>query len=111
MVTAPEIVKRGETFSNVRHAPILGGLSILAFFGALAFGYFSPMSPYPGAEVAMGDLVRSITRFCYGSIAVVIIAVLGLVRHERPRWLAIVGLCLGALPAIGGVYIAMGAPL
>jgi hypothetical protein len=88
-----------------RHKPILGGLSLYAFCAALMTPYAT--SGYGGGPGGQGfnPFVASMPFFGLMCIPVVGFAFASLVRHERPRWLSIVGLCVGLPPALRGLYI------
>ena len=64
-----------------------------------------------GGEQGFGYFTACVSYFCIGCILGVLFAVASLVRRERPRWLAIIGLSLSSLPALGALYILAGAPL
>lgn len=90
-------------------SPICGWLSIAILFGAFLFGIASTMSMadrHPGAA-AFG----AIAGIGYGFIASIpscIFATVGLLRGEKPLWIAIVGLVLSFVPAVIGAMILAG---
>lgn len=93
--------------------PICGVLSLLVFCGSV-FVFFRIIGEEPPGvhgEHALGYLVAAVMISCYISIPSLLLGVIGLLRAERPIWPAITGTALSALPALGGVYIACGAPL
>ena len=91
---------------------IFGVLSLLVLGAAVfAFIRISRVPPGVHGEGAFGGFVVAVMISCYISIPSLFLAVIGLMRGERPRWPAIVGTTLSAFPALGGVYIACGAPL
>jgi hypothetical protein len=94
-----------------RNAPILGGLSLFALLAdMLISGIFLGANPGSG-EQSFWYFTACLSYFCIACLVSMLLGIASLVRRERPRWLAIIGLCLTTLPALGGLYILAGAPL
>jgi len=93
------------------HQPVLGRFSLRVFCFAAVVTLGSCSFPFIGSfgERGFGYFVLGICASCFLCLANVGIAVMGLVRRESPRWPAITGLALSALPALGAVYILCGA--
>ena len=94
------------------HRPIFGWLSIGMVFGAAVVAVLSVLIPMYGSHGEDGLAFIAVGWGLGGvmCIASVVISLIDLARRETPRWPAIVGLTLSALPALGGVYLLCGAP-
>jgi len=62
------------------------------------------------AVIRIGSFIIGLYAGGIMSIASFLIAFIGLVRGESPRWPAVTGLALSVLPALGGIYLLCGAP-
>ena len=58
---------------------------------------------YGGGEAGFRYFLGCLIYACFASILSVALAIIGVARHERPRWPAIIGLVLSVLPAVGGI--------
>ena len=56
-----------------------------------------------GGEASMAHTFRSASFLWVASILAVLSAALSLLRGERPRWVAVIGLTLSGLPAVVGL--------
>jgi len=92
--------------------PVFGRMSlwVLGIAAVVAtVGFSIPMLGSYG-EPGMAILVIGLFIGGIASISGLVLAPIGLARHENPRWPAITGLLLSLLPALGGVYLLCGAP-
>src|SRR4051794_28459928 len=89
------------------HQPIFGRLSLWVFGFAVFISLLFMLVPFFGSfgERGFGFFVLGIIIGCFACVANVLIALIGLARRESPRWLAVTGLALSVLPALGAVYI------
>src|SRR3954467_4043612 len=85
-----------------------GRLSLFVFGGSVAIALFflltASSSGYGGANgFAYG--VFGLIVGCFACALNIVIAIIGLVRRECPRWPAVTGLVLSLPPALGAIYI------
>jgi hypothetical protein len=100
-----------STFAlSPRQAPkaVFGSLSLLVFIGdfaALLYFVLTNDLSYGGGEAAFRYVLGCVFYACSVSILSVVLAIIGVGRHECPRWPAIIGLVLSTLPAAGGICL------
>lgn len=92
--------------------PVFGRLSLWVFCFAAAVSSAFMLIPFVGSfgESGFGYFALGISTGCFVCAANVGIALIGLARRESPRWPAVAGLALSALPSLGAVYLICGAP-
>ena len=88
-----------------RQWPVLGGLSVFAVLCAVLLSWVNLTAVGGSGEQGFWSFMGWVNMTCFMFIPSVFLGVASLVRRERPRWLAIVGLSLGGVPAAGGVYM------
>ncbi|MGO8928122.1 MAG: hypothetical protein ACLQU3_14715 [Limisphaerales bacterium] len=94
-----------ELKQKVRKATF-GALSMLVFAGGVGITLLlaTPPSGYNGHET-MGYALTGLVVGGFACILSLVLATVGLIRRERPRWPSIAGLVLSVLPAFGAVSL------
>jgi len=87
--------------------PVFTILSVIIFCAALIVAIYLPLNIPEGVmgANAFGYLVLGIAVFCLSSILSLSLAIIGLRRRERLRWLAITCIVFSVLPALEGISI------